>query len=264
MGAVLQAKNVSKFFGGVKALQNVTFDVNEGEIVGLIGPNGAGKTTMFNCMAGVYPATEGDVYMFGQDVNKLPTHKRVQMGMARTFQNIKLFGNVSAVENVMTGRHCRTKNWLLPVVFCLPGALKEEKESRAKAMEYLDFVGLGDKYDFFARNLPYGEQRDLEIARALATEPKVLLLDEPAAGMNEIEKDSLQVLVKRIREELHITVLIIEHDMKVVMNLCDRIVVLNQGQKICEGTPEVVRADAAVIEAYLGSSQGRRDRFVKD
>jgi branched-chain amino acid transport system ATP-binding protein len=293
MAVLLEAKNVSKFFGGVKALTDVSFAVKEGEILGMIGPNGAwysegknvlsdfslqlrhhevvgliglngaGKTTMFNCMAGVFPPTEGEVLMFGKNVNALPTHKRVEMGMARTFQNIKLFANCSAAENVMAGRHCRTKNWLLPTIFCTPGGRKEEKECRESALSYLEFVGLGEKSSLFARNLPYGEQRSLEIARALATEPKVILLDEPAAGMNEIEKDALQVLVQRIREELKITVLIIEHDMKVVMNLCDRIVVLNQGEKICEGTPQVVRTDEKVIEAYLGSSQGRRERFVK-
>ena len=263
MAVLLEAKNVSKFFGGVKALTDVSFAVKEGEILGMIGPNGAGKTTMSNCMAGVFPPTEAEVLMFGKNVNALPTHKRVEMGMARTFQNIKLFANCSAAENVMAGRHCRTKNWLLPTIFCTPGGRKEEKECRESALSYLEFVGLGEKSGLFARNLPYGEQRSLEIARALATEPKVILLDEPAAGMNEIEKDALQVLVQRIREELKITVLIIEHDMKVVMNLCDRIVVLNQGEKICEGTPQVVRTDEKVIEAYLGSSQGRRERFVK-
>ena len=202
--------------------------------------------------------------LFGENVNALPTHKRVAMGMARTFQNIKLFTNCSAVENVMVGRHCRTKNWLLPTIFCFPGALKEEKKCRQDALQYLEFVGLKDKSSTFASSLPYGEQRSLEIARALATEPKVLLLDEPAAGMNEMEKDAHQILVQRSREELKITVLIIEHDMKVSMNLCDRIVVLNQGEKIWEGPREIVRNDDKVIEAYLGSSQGRRDRFVKD
>ena len=262
MSVMLKALDVSKSFGGVQALSNVSFEVNKGEIIGLIGPNGAGKTTMFNIMAGVYPATSGDVEFLEKNVNKVPTHERVKSGMARTFQNIKLFPNISSVENVMAGRHCRTKNGLLHAIFGLPGTKADEKNSRDYSLEMLDFVGLLDKKDEFAKNLPYGEQRSLEIARALATEPCVILLDEPAAGMNEVEKDSLQLLVTKIHGELDITVLIIEHDMKVVMNLCERIVVLNQGEKICEGIPEFVRQSERVIEAYLGSSVGRRDRFV--
>lgn len=264
MTAVLRAIDVSKSFGGVQALSNVTFDVNEGEVVGLIGPNGAGKTTMFNIMAGVYPATSGAVEFFGENINSVPTHKRVERGMARTFQNIKLFPNTSVMENVLAGRHCRTKNSLIPVILKLPVTKRDEKLSRDYGLEMLDFVGLLEKKDLSAKNLPYGEQRSLEIARALATEPKVLLLDEPCAGMNEVEKDALQELVTDIRGKLKITVLIIEHDMKVIMNLCDRITVLAQGEKICEGTPQVVRQDQNVIEAYLGSSMGRRDRFVNN
>jgi branched-chain amino acid transport system ATP-binding protein len=218
---------------------------------------------MFNIMAGVIPATAGDIDFLNVNVNKVSTHKRVKMGMGRTFQNIKLFSNVSVLENVMAGRHCRTKNSLISVIFGLPGTKADEKISRDYSLKMLDFVGLIKKKDEFAKNLPYGEQRSLEIARALATEPKVILLDEPCAGMNEVEKDALQILVTDIRDKLGITVLIIEHDMKVIMNLCDRIVVLSQGKKICEGTPDVVRQNEDVIIAYLGSTMGRRDRFVK-
>ncbi len=262
--AVLRAINVSKYFGGIQANKDVSFDLMEGEILGMIGPNGAGKTTMFNILAGVYPATSGDVEFFGHNINKVPTHKRVEMGMARTFQNIKLFQNVSVLENVMAGRHCRTKSWFIPILFNTKGVKEDNKNSEELSRKMIDFVGLTEKIDEYARNLPYGEQRDLEIARALATEPKVILLDEPCAGMNEGEKDNLQKLVRRIRGELGITVLIIEHDMKVIMSLCDRIVVLNQGEEIALGTPEEVRNNPAVIEAYLGSSAGRRDRFVKN
>lgn len=264
MEPILKAVAIDKVFGGLKALNNVSLEVYDGEIVGLIGPNGAGKTTLFNIVAGVYAASAGDVEFLGKNVNKTPTYRRVEMGMGRTFQNIKLFPNVNAIENVMTGQHCRMSSWFIPIIIGTPGTRADEKKNRDYSKRMLEFVGLLDKEYFYAKNLPYGEQRSLEIARALATEPALLLLDEPCAGMNETEKDNLQLLVKDIRDKLNITVLIIEHDMKVVMNLCERIVVLSQGEKICEGTPDKVRQETCVIEAYLGSSMGKRDRFVKN
>ncbi|MEU2714112.1 ABC transporter ATP-binding protein [Streptomyces sp. NPDC007205] len=247
---VLEARDVTMRFGGLTAVRAVDFTVNSGEIVGLIGPNGAGKTTFFNCLTGLYVPTEGTVAYQGRVLPPKP-HLVTQAGIARTFQNIRLFANMTVLENVLVGRHTRTKEGLWSALLRGPGFRKAEKESEAKAMELLEFVGLAAKRDHLARNLPYGEQRKLEIARALASEPGLLLLDEPTAGMNPQETRTTEELVFAIRDK-GIAVLVIEHDMRFIFNLCDRVAVLVQGEKLVEGTSEVVQADERVVAAYLG------------
>ncbi|MET9552720.1 ABC transporter ATP-binding protein [Streptomyces sp. NPDC006645] len=248
---VLQATGVTKKFGGLTAVQNVDLQVNTGEIVGLIGPNGAGKTTFFNCLTGLYVPTDGTVSYKGT-VLPHQSHLVTKAGIARTFQNIRLFANMTVLENVLVGRHTRTKEGLWSALLRGPGFKKAEKESEARAMELLEFTGLAAKRDHLARNLPYGEQRKLEIARALASDPGLLLLDEPTAGMNPQETRTTQDLVFAIRDQ-GIAVLVIEHDMRFIFNLCDRVAVLVQGQKLVEGTAEVVQADERVVAAYLGT-----------
>ncbi|MEV8402884.1 ABC transporter ATP-binding protein [Streptomyces niveus] len=248
---VLQATGVTKKFGGLTAVQNVDLHVNTGEIVGLIGPNGAGKTTFFNCLTGLYVPTEGTVSYKGT-VLPHQSHLVTKAGIARTFQNIRLFANMTVLENVLVGRHTRTKEGLWSALLRGPGFKKAEKESEERAMELLEFTGLAAKRDHLARNLPYGEQRKLEIARALASDPGLLLLDEPTAGMNPQETRTTQDLVFAIRDQ-GIAVLVIEHDMRFIFNLCDRVAVLVQGQKLVEGTAEVVQADERVVAAYLGT-----------
>ncbi|MEU0336823.1 ABC transporter ATP-binding protein [Streptomyces sp. NPDC006193] len=247
---VLEARDVTMRFGGLTAVRSVDFTVNSGEIVGLIGPNGAGKTTFFNCLTGLYVPTEGTVAYRGRVLPPKP-HLVTQAGIARTFQNIRLFANMTVLENVLVGRHTRTKEGLWSALLRGPGFRKAEKESEAKAMELLEFVGLAAKRDHLARNLPYGEQRKLEIARALASEPGLLLLDEPTAGMNPQETRTTEELVFAIRDK-GIAVLVIEHDMRFIFNLCDRVAVLVQGEKLVEGTSDVVQADERVVAAYLG------------
>ncbi|MGW1621651.1 ABC transporter ATP-binding protein [Streptomyces sp. NPDC002172] len=247
---VLEARDVTMRFGGLTAVRSVDFTVNSGEIVGLIGPNGAGKTTFFNCLTGLYVPTEGTVSYQGKVLPPKP-HLVTQAGIARTFQNIRLFANMTVLENVLVGRHTRTKEGLWSALLRGPGFRKAEKESEAKAMELLEFIGLAAKRDHLARNLPYGEQRKLEIARALASEPGLLLLDEPTAGMNPQETRATEELVFAIRDK-GIAVLVIEHDMRFIFNLCDRVAVLVQGEKLVEGTSDVVQADDRVIAAYLG------------
>ncbi|GLX48163.1 ABC transporter ATP-binding protein [Streptomyces hygroscopicus subsp. hygroscopicus] len=247
---VLEARDVTMRFGGLTAVRSVDFTVNSGEIVGLIGPNGAGKTTFFNCLTGLYVPTEGTVAYQGKVLPPKP-HLVTQAGIARTFQNIRLFANMTVLENVLVGRHTRTKEGLWSALLRGPGFRKAERDSEARAMELLEFVGLAGKREHLARNLPYGEQRKLEIARALASEPGLLLLDEPTAGMNPQETRATEELVFAIRDK-GIAVLVIEHDMRFIFNLCDRVAVLVQGEKLIEGTSEVVQADERVVAAYLG------------
>ncbi|OPF75165.1 ABC transporter ATP-binding protein [Streptomyces antioxidans] len=248
---VLTATGVTMRFGGLTAVQAVDLDVHPGEIVGLIGPNGAGKTTFFNCLTGLYVPTEGSVAYRGTVLPPKP-HLVTQAGIARTFQNIRLFANMTVLENVLVGRHTRTKEGLWSALLRGPGFKRAETASKARAMELLEFTGLADKADHLSRNLPYGEQRKLEIARALASDPGLLLLDEPTAGMNPQETRATEELVFAIRD-LGTAVLVIEHDMRFIFNLCDRVAVLVQGQKLVEGTSETVQSDERVIAAYLGT-----------
>lgn len=249
--AVLEASGVTMRFGGLTAVRSVDLTVNAGEIVGLIGPNGAGKTTFFNCLTGLYVPTEGTVSYKGKVLPPKP-HLVTSAGIARTFQNIRLFANMTVLENVLVGRHTRTKEGLWSALLRGPGFRKAEQTSRERAMELLEFIGLENKADHLSRNLPYGEQRKLEIARALASEPGLLLLDEPTAGMNPQETRATEDLVFAIRDR-GTAVLVIEHDMRFIFNLSDRVACLVQGEKLVEGTAEVVQGDERVIAAYLGT-----------
>jgi branched-chain amino acid transport system ATP-binding protein len=257
---LLQAEDVTMKFGGLVAVNKVSMTVNEGEILGLIGPNGAGKTTFFNCLTGLYKPTEGQVRLSGVELPPKP-RAVVQAGMARTFQNIRLFANMTALENVMVGRYCRTSAGPITSILHGPKFRREEAETRARAQELLDFVGLPDSTEHLARNMPYGNQRRLEIARALATDPKLVLLDEPTAGMNPLETRQASELIFKIRET-GLAVVVIEHDMRFIFSLCDRVLCLVRGETLIVGTPEEVQSDPRVIDAYLGSGTDDEDDAV--
>ncbi|MBD2196131.1 MULTISPECIES: ABC transporter ATP-binding protein [Calothrix] len=250
---VLEAKSLTRRFGGLVAVNNVSFAVQKHEIFGLIGPNGAGKTTLFNLITALIPPSEGQLIYQGQDISQLRPHKIAALGIARTFQNIRLFGELSALENVIIGGHLHTNSGMITGVLGLPPAPSEESKSRKKALDLLEMVGLSDRTQEKAKNFAYGDQRRLEIARALALEPQILLLDEPAAGMNPSEKQQLSDFIRSLRERFNLTIILIEHHVPLVMGLCDRIAVLDFGQLIALGKPAVVRDDPAVIAAYLGS-----------
>jgi branched-chain amino acid transport system ATP-binding protein len=252
---VLDVQQVTRRFSGLVAVNQVSFSVAPGEIFGLIGPNGAGKTTLFNVITGLIPPSSGQLIYQGQRITRLRPYRIAQRGIARTFQNLRLFGNLSVLENVAIARHVHIRSGFVPGILRTPGATAEERQTQLKAIELLERVGLAEKAEQTARNLAYGDQRRLELARALALQPQLLLLDEPAAGMNPNEKAALSQLIRQIREAFNLTIVLIEHHVPLVMGLCHRIAVLDFGQLIAIGSPEAVRNDPAVIAAYLGEER---------
>jgi ABC-type branched-subunit amino acid transport system ATPase component len=248
---MLRLEGITKVFGGLIALEEVSFSVEDGTITGIIGPNGAGKTTLFNIVSGIYPQKSGNVYLGGKNISRFAPEKLARLGLVRTFQNVELFGQMTVLENVMVGLHTKSKSGILSCAFKLPGHIREEKYIRERSLQWLEFTGMVDSAEVKAGNLPFGKGRLLEIARALALEPRMILMDEPAAGLNSHETIGLAALIRRIRES-GVTVVLVEHDMDLVMDVCDAVVVLNLGRKLAEGTPREIQENTAVITAYLG------------
>lgn len=251
---MLELKGITQIFGGITALSDVSFSIHANQITGVIGPNGAGKTTLFNIVTGIYQQTSGQVIFEGKDISGIPVERLAAKGMVRTFQNIELFGQMTVLENVMVGLHSRSKSGLFACSFKAPWAIKEERRIREEAHEWLRFVGIEQLAEVQASNLPFGKGRMLEIARAMACKPRMILMDEPAAGLNSQETVGLAELIRKIRD-LGVTVVLVEHDMELVMDICDRIVVLNLGQKLAEGTPREIQDNPEVIAAYLGDDE---------
>lgn len=248
---MLEVSDITQIFGGVTALDSVSFSIKKGDITGVIGPNGAGKTTLFNIITGIYRQTAGTVTLEGKDISGLPPERLARLAMVRTFQNIELFGSMTVLENVMVGMHTKSSSGLLACALRMPWSINEERRIRSGALKWLEFAGIAELADQTAGSLPFGKGRLLEIARALAIEPRIILMDEPAAGLNSHETQGLATLIKRIRG-LDITVVLVEHDMELVMDICDRIIVLNLGKKLAEGTPREIQESHEVIAAYLG------------
>ena len=248
---MLKLEGINKIFGGLTALEDVSLSITQGSITGIIGPNGAGKTTLFNIVTGLYEQTSGQVYLGGKDISLLAAERLASLGLVRTFQNVELFGQMTVLENVMVGLHTKSKSGIFSCAFKLPSQIREEKYIKQKGCEWLEFTGLADVADLNAASLPFGKGRLLEISRALAVEPKIILMDEPAAGLNSRETIELAGLIRRIKE-LGITVVLVEHDMELVMDICESIIVLNLGKKLACGTPREIQENEAVIAAYLG------------